>query len=73
MFIGLSPTKLMGFFSPEVHKRNKRPKGDKKGVPIYGYKSFIIHLFLLSIFSMHFLRKSLSETCITLLCNYYRF
>ena len=40
---------------------------------IYGYKLFIVYLFLMRIFLMHSLRKSLSETSITLTCNYYCF
>ena len=53
-----------------VYKRNKRNKGVKKGMSIYRYKLFIVHLIYEDIL-MHSLRKSLSETCTTLLCSYW--
>jgi hypothetical protein len=38
--------KVYGVFCwSEEYKRNKRLKGVKRGVPIYGYKLFIVHLF----------------------------
>jgi hypothetical protein len=52
------------------YKRNKRNKGVKKGMSIYRYKLFIVHLIYEDIL-MHSLRKSLSETCTTLLCSYW--
>ena len=55
----------------EEHKRNKRRKAVKNAVSIYmGINGY---MFFDDDFLMHSFRKSLSETCITLLCNYYCF
>jgi hypothetical protein len=50
----------------------KRPKV-QKWMFLFLYTGFIFHLILMGIFKMYSLGISLSQKCIALLCNYYRF
>jgi len=56
-----------------TQKKQEVQSYQKGCVHIYGYKLFIVLLIFMRIVLMHSLWKSLSETWIMLLCNYYCF
>jgi len=68
------PFKVYVFCWSEVHKRNKRAKVVKKCVSICTCINYLLFIWFWWEFClMYFLRKSLLETWIALLCSYYWF
>jgi hypothetical protein len=57
------------FCRSELEKKQDTQRCQQKSVHIYRYTIFISHLFLMSIFATHAVKKFLSETCITVLYN----
>jgi hypothetical protein len=60
------------FFVDQKYTKETRGPKISKRVCAYIWV-YIVYMFLMNFLLMHSLRKSPSETCITILCNYYYF
>ena len=61
-------------FVDQRYTKKQEAKGIKKGVSIYLGMNYLLFIcFRSGYFLMHFLTKSRTEACTTLLWNYYRF